>query len=181
MNELKPGTPDLRTPDALIRVHSSEQMRRGKSIRRPHLTENDLSSLYRLSKDSNELDVQSLAEIEITSEAGSLARLLEALTVNSTVEDALTSYFSSLPEAERKARTAVVLSRMGEILPVDVSVKLKRTGSFFTPDGDRQAKLSLLPTLALMSILLLSGIAFVLMVIGAFASYRHIAANFHPL
>jgi hypothetical protein len=181
MNELKQNAQDLQTPDALIRVQCSEQMRRGNSIRRPHLTENDLSSLFRLSKDSNELDVQSLGEIEITSDAGSLARLLGALTVNSTVEGALTSYFSSLPEVERKARTAVVLSRMGEILPADVSAKLKRTHSFFTPAGNRQAKLSLLPALALISILSLSGIAFVLMVIGAFASYRHIAANFHPL
>jgi len=181
MSELKQDTQDLQTPDALIGVQRSEQTRRSKSIRRPHLTERDLSSPFRLSKDRDRLDVPSLTEIEITSEAGSLARLLGALIVNSTVEDALTTFFSFLPEAERKARTALVLAQMGEILPADVSVKLKRTRSLFTSNGDREAKLSLFPALDLMGILLLSSIAFVLLVIGAFACYRHIAPNFHPL
>jgi hypothetical protein len=181
MNELTQDAQDLQTPDALIGVQRSAQAGSSKSIRRPYLTERDFSNSFRLSKDRDQLNAPAFTEIEITSEAGLLARLLGALIVNSTIEDALTTVFSSLPEAERKARTAFVLAQMGEIIPADVGVKLKRTRSLFTPDGDGEEKLSLFPALASMGILVLSGLAFVLMVIGAFAFYRHTAANFHPL
>jgi hypothetical protein len=185
MDELKHDTQDWKPPDPLIRVQRSEQTRSSKSTRPPHLKERSLSNLYRTSEDRDrtELDVTPLNEIEITSEAGSLARLLVAITVNSTVEGALTTFFSFLPEQERKVRTALVLTQMGEILPADISAKLKRTRSLFTcgPDGDSEGKLSPSRSLVSMGILVLSGIAFVLMVIGALSSYRYFAANFPPL
>jgi hypothetical protein len=185
MNELKHDTQDFERPDPLIRMEHSEQTRNNKSTQRPHLQERSLSSLHGASedRDRSQLDVPPLTEIEITSEAGSVARLLVALTLNSTVEGALTTFFSFLPEQECKVRTALVLTQMGEVLPADVKAKLKRTLSLSTCrlHGGSEGELSFSRSLVSMGILVLSGIAFVLMVIGAFTSFRHIAANFHPL
>jgi hypothetical protein len=185
MNELTHDTQDFERQDPLIWAQHPEQPRNNKSTQRPHSQKRSLSSLHGASEDRDrtQFDVSPPTEIDITSEAESLAKLLVALTLNSTVEDALTTFFSFLPEQERTVRTALVLTQMGEVLPADVNVKLKRTRSLFAcrPHGGGAGEFSFSRSLVSMGILVLSGIAFVLMVIGAFTSFRHIAANFHPL
>jgi hypothetical protein len=185
VNKLKQDIQVVQTSDTLFLAQRSEQTKSSGSTQRLHLADRNYSNLLRSSDDGDREQsyAPSSTEIEETGiEAGSLVRLLEALTLNSTVEGALTTFFSFLPEKERKARTALVLTQMGETLPTDIIEKLKRTHSFVTctPEGTHQAKLSLFPDLASTGIVAMSGIASVFMFIGAFAAYRHIATNLHP-
>src|SRR5258708_19921013 len=65
----------------------------------------------------------------IDGEAELLSRLLSAIATHSNLPDALMSFYAALPEDEAALRRSLVLTRLDEMLPADILLRLRKPNS----------------------------------------------------
>src|SRR5260370_5273696 len=121
---------------------------------------------------------------DIDVEADLLSRLLSAIATHSNLPDALMTFHADLPENEAIFRSSLVLTRMDEILPADVLLRLRQTNSHTDQSADQTGmatatQKSLVERFALLACLVASVVVASLSIIGGIATYHYLMGS-HP-
>ena len=108
-----------------------------------------------------------------------VARTLCAVSMHTTLSEALLSFYASLDPAEARERTSLVLDRMQKILPRDLAENLQQTGSYSRPwagdSGDGTPGTgSRLSRFALPALYLIGMVTLVLSVIGSITTVHYL-------
>jgi hypothetical protein len=109
-----------------------------------------------------------------------VARTLCAVSMHTTLSEALLSFYASLDPAEARERSSLVLDRMQKILPRDLAGNLQQTGSYARPwagasdddtpgTGSRRLSRFALPALYLIGMVML-----VLSVVGSITTIHYL-------
>jgi len=107
-----------------------------------------------------------------------VARALCAVSMHTTLSEALLSFYASLDPAEARERSSLVMDRMQKILPRDLSENLQQTGSYARPwagdsDDDTPGAGSQLSRFALPAIYLIGILMLALSVIGSITTIHY--------
>jgi hypothetical protein len=128
----------------------------------------------------HELDTQAGAQPELSTrtEIDVVARALCAVSMHTSLSEALMSFYDSLDPAQARERSSLVLDRMRKILPHDLADNLQQTGNYARPwDGDSDEKASgnrsLLSRVALPAVFLIGITMLALSAIGSIATIHY--------
>jgi hypothetical protein len=118
-------------------------------------------------------DAAARAEVDV------LARALCAVSMCSSLTDALTCFYSSLEPADARKRTALVLERMRKILPDDLGEDLSEASGYDRPwssrtDPGAAEEPSLVQRFALPAIYLVGATILVLSVVGSITTLHYL-------
>jgi hypothetical protein len=118
-------------------------------------------------------------DLSIRTEIDVVARALCAISMHTTLSEALMSFYASLDPAQARERSSLVLERMRKILPHDLADHLQQTGNYARPwDEDSNEKAagdrSLLSRVALPAVLLIGMTMLTLSVIGSIATIHYL-------
>src|SRR5260370_39696212 len=122
---------------------------------------------------------------DVDVEADLLSRLLSAIATHSNLPDALMSFHADLPENEAIFRSSLVLTRMDEILPADVLLRLRQTNSQTDQSADQTGmatatKRHLVERCAFLASLVASFLVASLSIICGIATYHFLLGSYHP-
>lgn len=115
----------------------------------------------------------------IDGEAELLSRLLSAIATHSNLPDALMSFHAALPEDEAALRSSLVLTRLDEMLPADILLRLRKTNSHTDHSAARIGMVaaperSLVERFTLVGCLVASVVVVALSIIGSIATYHYL-------
>jgi hypothetical protein len=107
-----------------------------------------------------------------------VARALCAISMHTTLQEALMSFYASLDPAEARERSALVLDRMHKILPHDLADHLHRTGNYARPwavdsSADETTDHSVLSRVAMPAVYLIGVTMLALSVVGSIATIHY--------
>jgi hypothetical protein len=130
---------------------------------------------------NRETDTQDVAQPDLSTltEIDMVARTLCAVSMHSTLSEAMLSFYASLDPAEARERTSLVLDRMQKILPRDLAENLLQTGSYVRPwaedsGDDTPGTASQLSRYALPALYLIGMVMLVLSVIGSITTVHYL-------
>jgi hypothetical protein len=116
-------------------------------------------------------DLSTRTEIDV------VARALCAVSMHTTLHEALMSFYASLNPAEARERSSLVLERMYKILPHDLADDLYQTGNYTRPwagDSDKTEERSLLSRVVLPVVYLIGVMMLALSVVGSIATIHYL-------
>ena len=130
---------------------------------------------------NHELDTQdgTPPDLSTRTEVDVVARALCAVSMHTTLNEALMSFYASLDPTEARERSSLVLDRMHKILPHDLANNLQQTGNYARPwagdlNKDPLENRSLLSRFALPAVFLIGMMMLALSVVGSIATIHYL-------
>jgi hypothetical protein len=134
---------------------------------------NDIANQTVANRELDPRDLSTRTEVDM------VARALCAVSMHTTLNEALMSLYASLDPAEARERSSLVLDRMQKILPHDLATNLQQTGNYARPwagdsNEDETGERSLLFRFALPAVYLIGVMMLALSVVGSIATIHYL-------
>jgi len=126
--------------------------------------------------EAHQPDLSARTEVDI------VARALCAVSLHSSLTDALLSFYSALHPAEARERTALILDRMRKILPNELAQDLPEACDYERPwaegsESKEADERSLVHRFALPAIYLIGAMMLVLSVVGSITTIHYLISR----
>jgi hypothetical protein len=146
------------------------------AVAQPASAPNDIANHKVDTQDGAQPGLSTRTEVDV------VARALCAISMHTTLNEALMSFYASLDPAEARERISLVLDRMQRILPRDLADNLQQTGSYTRPwaedsSEDAPGYRSRLSQVALPAIFLIGMMMLALSVVGSIATVHYLLGH----